>query len=762
MKTTLLAAVVVWALAPVAPAAQWKVIGPGGGGAQFVPTISPHDPKTVLVGSNMTGAYITHDAGASWRMFNLRGTPGFFVFDPIDPKTIYAQTNIWAHVAGLWRSTDAGQTWRLVHPDPASVVRIDMPDDVAIGRVVTRDGNSDRVTALAVDPSDSKTLYAVMADYHGPGALHVSKDWGRTWRKLADLAGAGLAAGDAHGTRGNQGRKIYIEPRSHDVYVIGANSVGVYRDGVWKPGEPAPGVTAFNDADAGFTNGKLIVYAVDPSKYYVSEDSGQTWRSGGIMPGVSPRLTSVATSLNHPGVAYVSYSLRGDQPLFGIAKSTDFGKAWDLVWKESRTPAPNIYDPWLTERFGPGWGSNNFNLTVSANDPNLCYATNYGKTLRTTDGGKTWDGVYAKKVPGGVTSTGLDVTTCYGVHFDPFDKKRVFISYTDIGLFGSEDGGASWNSMTQTAPPRWVNTTYWMEFDPEVKGRVWAVMSGVHDLPRVYSWRRGSFNGGVTVSDDGGKTWRVAGENLPPSSVTHILLDPKSPAQARVLYITGFGKGVFKSSDGGTTWAMKNEGIATKDPFAWRLARDSKGVLYLVVARHTDNGSFGGDGDGALYRSTDGADHWERLPLPKGVNGPNGVAVDPADPARVYLAAWGRPTEQGTVDGGIFLSSDGGRNWRNVLSRDQHVYDITIDPRDPKVLYACGFESSAWRSKDRGQTWERIRGFNFKWGHRVIPDPYNPKMVYITTFGGSVWYGPADGDPRAVEDIVTPQVAYGR
>lgn len=69
----------------------------------------------------MTGAYITHDAGATWRMFNLGGTPGFFVFDPIDPKTIYAQTNIWAHVAGLWRSTDAGQTWRLVHPDPASV-----------------------------------------------------------------------------------------------------------------------------------------------------------------------------------------------------------------------------------------------------------------------------------------------------------------------------------------------------------------------------------------------------------------------------------------------------------------------------------------------------------------------------------------------------------------------------------------------------------------------------------------------------------------
>lgn len=45
---------------------------------------------------------------------------------------------------------------------------------------------------------------------------------------------------------------------------------------------------------------------------------------------------------------------------------------------------------------------------------------------------------------------------------------------------------------------------------------------------------------------------------------------------------------------------------------------------------------------------------------------------------------------------------------------------------------------------------------------RVIPDPYHPGMIYITTFGGSVWYGSATGDPSAVEDIVTPSVAYHR
>jgi len=62
--------------------------------------------------------------------------------------------------------------------------------------------------------------------------------------------------------------------------------------------------------------------------------------------------------------------------------------------------------------------------------------------MRTTDGGATWAGLYSRKVDSaGWTTVGLDVTTTYGVHFDPFDSKRMFITYTDIGLFRSEDGG---------------------------------------------------------------------------------------------------------------------------------------------------------------------------------------------------------------------------------------------------------------------------------------------------------------------------------
>jgi photosystem II stability/assembly factor-like uncharacterized protein len=271
----------------------------------------------------------------------------------------------------------------------------------------------------------------------------------------------------------------------------------------------------------------------------------------------------------------------------------------------------------------------------------------------------------------------------------------------------------------------------------------------------THGWACGRW-GTVVHTQDGGRTWKPSVEGMEPTAATHILLDPKSPAGARTLYVCGFGKGVYKSTDGGQHWALKNTGIEGSEPFAWRLIPDSKGQLYLLIARRSDDGSIGTPLDGALYRSSDGAEHWEKLALPSGTNAPNGLAVDPSDDSRLYLAAWGRRNPSGDTGGGIFISTDAGKTWKNVLDREQHVFDVMPDPRKSGVFYATGFESSVLKSVDRGETWTRLKGFNFKWGQHVIPDPKDPAKIYVCTYGGSVWHGPADGDPRAAEDIVTP------
>ncbi len=731
-----------------AHADNFTVVGPGGGGAMYHATISPHDPSEVLVGCDMTGAYISHDGGRSWRMFNLRGTVRFFAFDPLQAHTIYAGTQ------ALWRSVDDGESWKLVWPRPSMVRGVRMNSDHADETIVSDSNSMGEIVALAIDPADSHTLVAGSVK-DGRAAVFVSKDAGETWERASDLPAAP--------------QRIWIDPHSsksdRDIYIGGKKGVTVRKHGTWQD-RLAPQGVVFTDVSAGFAGAQgIVLYAGSDAGIFSSRDGGVSWVASPL-PGSGAKIRAVATSLNHPESAYASYSqLQLDgKTWMGVARTRDGGRNWTLGWKEDKTASSNIHDAWVSQ-ISVDWGENPLELGVADQDPELCYGTDFGRTMITTDGGANWRGAYSKKVAGGDwTSTGLDVTNSYGYLFDPFDANRRFMPSTDIGLFRSEDKGRSWTRSVTGVPQKWTNTTYWVTFDPAVKDKMWGAMSGTHDLPRPKMWRNNSvtkYRGGVCSSIDGGKTWKVSNAGMPETAPTHILLDPTSPVGRRTLWVAAMGRGVYKSTDDGVTWSLKNRGIVQDEPLAWRLARAGDGTLYVAIARRSEDGSIGTSGDGALYKSTDGAESWTPVKLPAEVNGPNGITVDPRDANRLYLAAWTRATGMHGTGGGIFLSDDGGKSWKNVLDRDQHIYDVTVDPRDATILYAAGFESSAWRSNDRGEHWTRIPGFNFKWGQRVMADLEDPGMIYISTFGGGVWHGNSSSDQRR-PDIVTPELEPGR
>jgi photosystem II stability/assembly factor-like uncharacterized protein len=237
---------------------------------------------------------------------------------------------------------------------------------------------------------------------------------------------------------------------------------------------------------------------------------------------------------------------------------------------------------------------------------------------------------------------------------------------------------------------------------------------------------------------------------MPENSVpTSIVLDPESPAGSRTLYVAAVGKGVFKSTDDGKTWKLKNNGISG-NLNAWELTLTPDGTLYLVVIRGLENRK---EVDGCIYLSRDGAESWERLPLPEGVNAPNSLAFDPGRPEIMYLACWTRTFGDEEKNGGVYRTEDGGKSWRNVFDPSAHAYAVAVDPRNTAVLYLVTFDNAVFRSEDQGNTWRRLGGYNFKWGHRPIIDYWNNDMLYITTFGGSVWYGPGKGTPIEFEDI---------
>jgi hypothetical protein len=103
-------------------------------------------------------------------------------------------------------------------------------------------------------------------------------------------------------------------------------------------------------------------------------------------------------------------------------------------------------------------------------------------------------------------------------------------------------------------------------------------------------------------------------------------------------------------------------------------------------------------GDG-IYKSTDAGKTWTHLGLRDAQQIPK-IAVDPADPNRLFVAALGHPYGP-NKERGIFRSLDGGRTFQQVLFKDENTggKDVDIDPANPQNVYATMWEQRQGRGK---------------------------------------------------------------
>jgi photosystem II stability/assembly factor-like uncharacterized protein len=764
-------------------AASWRVLGPGGGGAQYLSTISPVDPNHVFVRCDMTGSYVTRDGGSSWRMFNLRTVVQDYEFDPTNPEVVYASNS------GLYRSEDGGEAWELIYPAPADIAEEVMAGDHANHSFRDKDGKGyGSIQVVRVDPADGNRIFigkrpqrifsatGAPREAGNSASILYSADRGANWTKLADVPGRQVLAIFPGSWRNQPDLVAVFTDQSAVVLSLSGEMVSEL---------PLP-VERITAVVGGTSEAGGAVYVLSPMEDTGSGVSGgvyrtydgQSWEqeNTGLLDdykatGKLPQFRAFAACEGDPSVAYLGvlnyYAAtdNGTERQYGTFKTDDGGKSWKWVYRANneKMVIDNHKGSWLKKNYGPEWGEYPMSIGVSPTNPDVVWTNDLGCTYRSLDGGVSWEQMYSNDQPDGSnTSRGLDVTTNYGVHFDPFDPEHIFISYTDMGAFHSFNGGQSWFHAIDGAPRAWRNTCYWMVFDPEVEGRAWGVWGSGHDVPRPKMFRSGKFHrylGGVTVSDDAARTWKQSNEGMPPNTVsTHILLDPTSPVDSRTLYVCGFGKGVFKSTDGGQNWTLKNSGIEG-NLNVWRITRTPDGKLYLLVARGLENRQVT---DGALYTSTDGAESWQQLAMPSGVNAPNDLIYDPSDPSRMYLSCW--PHDDTYKGGGLWRSEDAGASWKLVFQDDAHVYAAAVDPGNTNTVVINTFNSAAFRSDNRGESWKRLEGYNFKWGHRPVFDIHNPGMIYLTTFGGSVFYGPATGVPGAQENFVdrTWQKWYGK
>jgi photosystem II stability/assembly factor-like uncharacterized protein len=156
-----------------------------------------------------------------------------------------------------------------------------------------------------------------------------------------------------------------------------------------------------------------------------------------------------------------------------------------------------------------------------------------------------------------------------------------------------------------------------------------------------------------------------------------------------------------------------------------------------------------GTSTGVLFVSNDAGHSWTRFAH----LGPNDdyvldhVVFDPQNPKKLYVSAWSFQNQQA---GDVFRSHDGGKNWEPVPGmHGKSVRALAISASDSKVLVAGTLEG-VYRTKDGGNSWDRISPANhadIKNVESIAVDPSNPDVVYAGTWhlawktpdGGATW-----------------------
>ena len=666
---------------------RWRCIGPPRGGRVVAAAGDPRDPMVFYFGAVGGGVWKTTDGGTYWEpvsddYFNTAAVGALAVSDS-DPNVVYAGTgescirgNV-THGDGVYRSTDAGKTWKHV------------------GLADTR-----HIARIRVHPTNPDLVY-VAALGHAYGSneergVFRSKDGGETWEKVlykSDRAGAIDLSLDASNPR-IMYAAVWQALREPFRFTSGGPDSGLYKstDG----GDTWTDITGNKGLPDG-VKGRIGV-AASPAKpgrvwaiieaeergLYRSDDGGGAWERVSDDGNLMQRPWYYGHVYADPQDANTCYVLN-----LSMWKSTDGGKSFVRV----TTPHGDNHELWIDPR--------NPKRMIEGNDGGACVTFN---------GGETWSTIYnqltsqfyhvttddqfpyrvygtqqdnsAISVPSRTNTGAIPWSDCYAVgssesgHIavDPKDPNIVF-----SGAIGSSPGGGDSllrydHSIRQT---RIVSV--WPEYQ-------WG--TGVKDHKYRFQW------------------------------TYPIVFSPHDPD---VLYITG--QYVFRSDNGGESWEIISPDLTRGDESKMEasggpLTLDTTmvehyGTIFAFAESQHEKGVFWvGSDDGLVHISRNGGESWDDVTpdeLPKWTR-IDIIEVSPHDPATAYVSGtrykWddNRPL--------LYKTSDYGQSWTKItdgIPEDDFTRVIREDPVKQGLLYA-GTETRVYVSFDDGGSWQTLRG----------------------------------------------------
>ncbi|MDF1502828.1 sialidase family protein [Roseisolibacter sp. H3M3-2] len=663
---------------------RWRMVGPARGGRVTAVAGVASEPHTFYFGATGGGIWRTTDAGQNWVNLSdgqiLEGSIGAVEVAPSDPNVLWVGTGsdgLRSNVSpgrGIYRSTDAGKTWR---------------------NVGLRE--SGQVGGIRVHPRDPNTAFvAAIGNAFKPNAergVFRTRDGGATWEKV-------LFVSDSTGA-------VDVEFKPDDPNTLYASMwraerkpwtiiSGAYEGGIYKSTD---GGTTWKKLEGGLPKGlfgksNVAVSAADPRRVYAlleaasgaglwrSDDAGDTWTRVNGQPTLITRPFYYTTIGADPTNADVVYA--GAE---GFFKSTDGGK----TFRGMSTPHGDNHDIWINPRDG--------NVMIQAND---------GGANVSLNGGRTWSTQYNQPTAE-IYQVYLDDQYPYRLYGAQQDNSTLIVPSLPTTASSPDDPIQSWRQGPgcETGPimPHRTNpdTVY-----GSCKGQFSRL-----SLRTGNEWQ--SWVGAQSLYGNPGKDLIYRFQRVSPMEV--------SPHDPKTLYYGS--QHVHRTRDEGITWERISPDLTANDP-AYQskvsgepITIDVTGeeyysTLYAITESRVEPGViWAGANDGPVHVTRDGGRTWNKVtpPMPPGGR----VQTIEASPHRrgaAYVAVLRYLL--GDAKPYIYATNDYGRTWRllttgdNGIGADEPTRVVREDPARAGLLYA-GTEFGAYVSFDDGRRWQPLQ-----------------------------------------------------
>ncbi len=657
---------------------KWRSIGPFRGGRSVAGTGVIGDPRTYYMGTTGGGLWKTEDMGISWVNisdgFFKTGSVGAIAVAESDSNVVYVGMGEHAvrgvmthHGDGVYKSTDAGKTWK----------RVGLESSQHISRIIVDPRNPNIVFVAAQGALYSKSKER---------GVFKSIDGGATWKNVLyvdDKTGASELSMDMNNTR-----ILYAAMWEHGRLP-------------WKVISGGPG-----------------------SGLYKSVDSGETWEK--LKDGLPEEMgkMSIAVSRSNPEKVYALIESDSDKEAGGLFVSTNAGKKWSRITNDHRlvqrawyyielfidpknedtiyvlsAPALRSRDGGKTWETLSGTHGDFHDLWINPNDPNNFIISNDGGAAITFNAGKTWS-TQSNMPTAQFYRINVDNQFPYRIYGGQQDNTSVSIASRELG-----GGGISTASWTYSAG----GESAFVAFDP--------------DNPKFALG--GSYMGTIEVLD----TTAKAGTNIMAAPIQYLAMDAKdmkyrfnwnapiiwSKHEPNTYYHAA--QYVLKTTDMGKSWKEISPDLTRNEkekqgkgggPYTNEaVGAENYGTLaYVIESPHEKGVIWTGSDDGLVYLTRDGGANWKNV-TPQGLAECliNAIEVSPHDKATAYIATTRYKFNDHAP--GLYKTTNYGATWTRItngLPSNAFTRVVREDDVRRDLLFA-GTEIGLFISWDGGRNW---------------------------------------------------------